>query len=347
MQQSLNLHLHFLFVSALAGSVLHCCAGATELAPECLPEGHHVLHNAYRSISFDSLELQETSIQDMVCDHSLPQGWYRFMIDNKPAEMPTKCIEMNKCGTQAPVWLSLESGRLPHPGERRPLTACATWQFSFGSTKDCCLFRIPVSVRHCGSFFIYLLQPTQGCMGYCAEVVEEPQVNNFDPRGTELEDIFPGQFHNSALQPIVTPELLGARVYLKCTFGRPSADPSTSYMVVWSRLSRSGMKEQVQRETTLQTFSYVEMDGVNFRLGDTFVPESLQIAEDGKEHILTILSTIPITCLGQDDICKITLQLSTGDSVISLGIIVLYRITPPSSLIRDLEVLTLELQVIS
>ncbi|NXO31876.1 VWDE protein, partial [Cisticola juncidis] len=146
-----------------------------------------------------------------------------------------------------------------------------------------------------------------------------------------------------ALRPVITPELLQGRVQLRCSFSPPSPEPPGQFRVRWSRLSSAGKREQLHQGTTPQPFSYMEMDGSNLRLGDTvfcsvtafrrgppeqqslpedsqgfyagikFSPESLEIAEDGKEHVLTVLSTVPIACPGQDDSCKITLQLSTED----------------------------------
>ncbi|XP_066511012.1 von Willebrand factor D and EGF domain-containing protein-like [Hoplias malabaricus] len=314
-------------------------------APECYPGGHRTLRNPYRSVDFDSTELQNTAIQDLICDHSLQPGWYRFSINNKPAEMPTSCVEINRCGTQAPVWLSLKDVSLPAVGEVRQISACANWQFFLGGIKDCCLFRIPITVRNCGHFLLYFLQPTQGCMGYCAQVVSEFSSKVCLPGEVRVSGVCKAVVPALSSRPVVSAELVGSSIHLRCSYSAETRGKGLGYEVVWGRYSSNNMKVEVRREKTTQLYAHVEMDGLHFRLGEKFfcsvstfllnsssvqspskeslgffagikfVPDFLQIREDGKEHTLTVHSTVPISCFGSEPNhrCKLRLELGVNE----------------------------------
>ncbi|KAM9353557.1 von Willebrand factor D and EGF domain-containing protein [Symphorus nematophorus] len=319
------------------------------LPPECAPGGHSILQNPYRSTTFSSSWLQQSALQDFICDHSLTPGWYQFQIFDKPASMPTQCVEVNHCGTQAPVWLSLgEDEFLPGPLEVRQLTACAAWQFFPTSSKDCCMFRIPVTVRNCGDFSVYLLQPTQGCMGYCAQEISDNLATTSltcGPDEVNVGGTCKTKQPPTPSVPVIASEVTGNTVHLKCSFGS-SSNSSLGYVVAWSRLSPEGRKEELKQETTIQTSAFIELDGFNLRLGDkiycsssTFFldspdvhgasvesqeffagirlrPEVNSVSEDGRLYELVVESTVPVPCVEESpsstEQCTLSLQLSTS-----------------------------------
>ncbi|KAM6910420.1 von Willebrand factor D and EGF domain-containing protein [Xenentodon cancila] len=316
----------------------------TVLPQECVPGGHSVLQNPYRSTTFSSSWLQQSALQDFICDHSLAPGWYQFQIFDKPASMPTHCVEVNHCGTQAPVWLSLGEGEsLPGPLEVKQLTACAAWQHFQSSAKDCCMFRIPVTVRNCGDFHVYRLQPTQGCMGYCAQEMSDTSPTVSLLCGPDEVDV--GGTCKTSQPPtpsdlVIFSEETGDAVYLKCSF-QSSSNGSLGFVVTWSRLSPEGRKEELKQETTIHTSALIELDGFNLRLGDKIYcscssfflespdvrsasaesqeffagirlrPEVSSVSEDGRWYELVVESTVPVPC-PEGSSCSLSLQLSTS-----------------------------------
>ncbi|TRY94151.1 hypothetical protein DNTS_026143 [Danionella cerebrum] len=310
--------------------------------PECRPGGYAVLNSPYRSTGFSSQQLLHSALQELICDHSLSPGWYQFQIFDKP-----RCpLIVNRCGTQAPVWLSLAVGEtLPQPLEVKQMRACAAWQFLGGASKDCCLFRLPVTVRNCGEFYVYFLQPTQGCMGYCAEgkfiFAEMSHSTQADCEGRKrnIDGTCSGERLPSSSVPVIVAELSGSSVFLKCSFDDNHGNSSVGYVVTWWRLLPQGNREELRKETTIETFAFIELDGINLRLGDKIYcsrsyfplespnlqsfpveseefyagiqmkPQAASISEDGTKYKLTLESTVPLPCSSEK--CTLPLHLTT------------------------------------
>lgn len=93
------------------------------------------------------------------CDSHLAKGWYRFM----NGEMPTERVDVNHCGTQAPIWMK---GALPNTVKiTEDRIAC----INFFNIFNGCYQSLLIKVRNCGGFFVYYLKPPFGCpIAYCA-----------------------------------------------------------------------------------------------------------------------------------------------------------------------------------
>lgn len=78
-------------------------------------------------------------------------------------------LKVKRCGTAAPIWLSMPKDEMPIPGTTKSGSACVTWA-PRGEYPECCPIRFPVEVKNCINFFVYKLTSTGGCdLAYCAE----------------------------------------------------------------------------------------------------------------------------------------------------------------------------------
>lgn len=103
-----------------------------------------------------------TSKKPYVCDNSLTWGWYRIT-GAAGRKMPTACVPFKRCGGQRPGWLS--GG---HPNKADGRVSRKVW---FRSSDNCYRVSTTITVRNCGSFYVYYLKGFShgsNCHHYCS-----------------------------------------------------------------------------------------------------------------------------------------------------------------------------------
>ena len=94
-----------------------------------------------------------------LCDNELPSGWYRF-VGAAGTKMPTTRVPAYRCGTNWSGWLmtahpTVEDGRVQR-------------KVCFSNRPIGCKYSTNISVKNCGSNFIYKLKKPPGCnLRYC------------------------------------------------------------------------------------------------------------------------------------------------------------------------------------
>ncbi|XP_065327307.1 deleted in malignant brain tumors 1 protein-like [Pelmatolapia mariae] len=120
----------------------------------------------YATLNDDWRSTNNTNTEVLHCDRYINwQGWYRLFFNQTSAHIPERCVESNRCGTDAPLWITQ-----PHPtwsGEIVNRTVCNVWSGS------CCYFQshtIHVKLCHANYYVYKLVKPFVCNLAYCAEV---------------------------------------------------------------------------------------------------------------------------------------------------------------------------------
>ena len=114
----------------------------------------------YRNLSDANRKMSYlTPHSSVLCDKQLPFGWYRF-VGASGTKMPTTRVPAYRCGTDWSGWLEGAHPTVEDGEVRR--TVC----FSDRSTG--CRDSIEISVKTCGTYFIYKLRQVFVCNArYC------------------------------------------------------------------------------------------------------------------------------------------------------------------------------------
>ncbi|CAH3141692.1 unnamed protein product [Pocillopora meandrina] len=143
--------------NTLGSHTCECQPGYTGNGQNCKADPcyyHQNLNDASRKSSYPTPQKQE------VCDDHLVEEWYRF-VGAAGTKMPTTRVPAYRCGTQWSGWLDADHPTVEE-GEVR-MTVC----FSDRSTG--CRYTGTISVKNCGSYFIYRLKKPPNCNSrYCS-----------------------------------------------------------------------------------------------------------------------------------------------------------------------------------
>ena len=95
----------------------------------------------------------------MLCDNSLPEGWYRF-VGAAGTKMPTTRVPAFRCCTDWSGWLD---GAHPTVDDDE-----VSRKVCFSDRSSGCKHSRTILIKNCGSFFIYKLAQPHFCSSrYC------------------------------------------------------------------------------------------------------------------------------------------------------------------------------------